>query len=251
FEHVATGLAPVILILPGIITVIIGLFIWLGGMSFKRTIFGLIGAASGALCGYFIVRHNFITTAVSAALAALVAVILERLFMALILAVLAGIVLFDILAGPYVNPPQQRRIEDSESDHPQASLEAATLHQSIETVKAYAADFSGVIKGACSQMPAFRWAVLTGAIVVVLTAGFWFRNLTAALCCAVLGTALIFAGMVLLLLYKGSAPITRIADKGSLYATVSVAMIAFGTIEQLILCRRTEKVSKNHENKEK
>lgn len=253
FEHAATGLSPVILILPGIIAIIIGLFIWLGGSSLKRIVVGLIGAVSGALCGYFLIRHNFITAAVSTALAALIAVILERLFFAIILATLVMIALFTVLAGPYINPPPQKNTEDRKSEHPQSSLETATLRQSIAIVKAYIADFSGIIKEACSKMPALRWAVLAGVMVVFLTAGFWFRNLTAALCCAILGTGLIFTGMILLLLYKGSAPITGIAAKGSFYAAVSAAMIAFGTLEQLILCRRAEKVSRkgNHENKEK
>ncbi len=45
------------------------------------------------------------------------------------------------------------------------------------------------------------------------------------------------AGMILLLLYKGAMPASEIADKSSFYAAVFVVMVAFGTGEQLLLCR--------------
>jgi len=61
--------------------------------------------------------------------------------------------------------------------------------------------------------------------------------LAMALCCSVLGTVLIFAGMILLLLHKGAVPVSIICSKSSYYATAFIAMTAFGTIEQLLLCK--------------
>jgi hypothetical protein len=66
---------------------------------------------------------------------------------------------------------------------------------------------------------------------------------------------LIFAGMILLLLYKGAAPISRICQNQSVFLGVFAAMTAFGTTEQLLLCQRikeklTRKMGKSKEGKE-
>jgi hypothetical protein len=68
--------------------------------------------------------------------------------------------------------------------------------------------------------------------------GFSFWQLASALCCSALGTVLIFAGMILLLLNKGSMPVGIISRRSSFYAAVFAAMMVFGTIEQLLLCRQ-------------
>lgn len=78
--------------------------------------------------------------------------------------------------------------------------------------------------------------IIERAYTALTPTGFFFSRLIPALCSTALGTLLIFAGMILLLLYKGSAPITHINDRQSFYATVCIAMIAFGTITQLLPC---------------
>ena len=56
-----------------------------------------------------------------------------------------------------------------------------------------------------------------------------------ALCCSLMGTICIFAGMILLLIFKGSLPITTIGSKPTFYLTVFGGMTAFGTVEQIFL----------------
>ena len=108
-------------------------------------------------------------------------------------------------------------------------------------VKAYIVDFGNMAKQAAGQMQTYAWAIMAALSIVVLVAGYFLRRLTSALCCAVLGTMLIFAGMILLLLYKRSVPISGICDKPLFFAGVFGAMIAFGSIVQLLLCPRLEK----------
>ena len=56
------------------------------------------------------------------------------------------------------------------------------------------------------------------------------------------GVALIFAGMVLVLLYKGARPLTGIYQMPAFFGFVVIAMTAFGTFAQLLLCPgRTKK----------
>jgi hypothetical protein len=64
------------------------------------------------------------------------------------------------------------------------------------------------------------------------------------LTCATLGTLLIFTGLVTLLIFKGSAPITLVQRQGAFYGIVLLGMAAFGTLEQLLLCPTPKRSSK-------
>ena len=64
--------------------------------------------------------------------------------------------------------------------------------------------------------------------------------------------------MILLLSYKGAEPISYINRNLSFYGTVFTAMVAFGAIEQLLLCRfakgkakRAEKANKSEQKSKK
>ena len=99
-----------------------------------------------------------------------------------------------------------------------------------------------IIPAGLPAMAGAGFAVILGRILVI-GSGFW--RFISALCCAVLGTTLVFAGMVLLLLYKGALPVDAISRKQPFYAAVFIAMIVFGTIEQFLLCcQRTGKTEK-------
>jgi len=84
-------------------------------------------------------------------------------------------------------------------------------------------------------------AVIAIVLERILVTGSLFWHLASALCCAALGTVLIFAGMILLLLYKGAMPVGYISGRQSFYIAVFIAMIAFGTTEQLLLCQRARR----------
>ena len=205
FEQAAAGFSPVFLIGLGVAAVLSGLFVWLGGLGLRKLLITIVGAAAGAVCGFFIIGRSVIPAVLLAGLAAGLAVIFERVFITILAAVLAAALCFAALAWPYVEN---------------------------------AAGFSAAIKQVCSQMPAYNWAIIAAAAVIFTAAGVFLWRLVSALCCAALGTLLISAGMISLLLYKGAAPVTCIIRRAPFYAMVFATMIIFGTIEQLLLCRR-------------
>ena len=241
FEQTATQLRPIILISAGLACVIIGLFLWLGGLGFRKVLVAVAGAVGGSICGLFIVGRNIISAMILAAVAGFIAIIFERIFITILAAALAAVLGFAVLAGSYIE--KQQGTVPINQGKAQNLTEPLTLRQSIETVKAYTADFSNEIKQTCSQMPVYNWAIIAALVVIFIAAGFFLWRLTSALCCAALGTMLVFAGMVLLLLYKGAGPISCISRRQLFYAAVFLVMTAFGTIEQLLLCQRTKKQS--------
>jgi len=252
-EQTAVRFNPVVLIGPGLACVLLGLFVWLGGLGFRRALVAIVGAVSGGICGFFISGRNIVTSTVSAGLAAVIAIMLERIFIAILAGVLAAVLGFAVLAKPYIG------IEDSLKRYPEYETENMTVFlntsRSVVTAKAYIADFVAETKWILLQMPVYNWAIIAALAVFFIAVGFSRQRLTSAFCCAALGTMLIFAGMILLLLYKGAAPISRICQNQSYYLGVFAAMTAFGTTEQLLFCQRikerlTRKKGKSKDGKE-
>lgn len=108
-------------------------------------------------------------------------------------------------------------------------------------IRVHTLDVTDSFERAARQLAASRWAIVVAVTFTLLMMGLLFRQLGGALSCAMLGTVLIFAGLVLLLLFKGAAPVTRIAGRPLLFGSVFLSMTAFGALEQWILCRRTDK----------
>ena len=231
----AVRLSPVVLVGPGLVCVIAGLFIWLGGLGFRKLLVAVAGAICGCIFGFFAIGQNIISSAFAAVLTAALAMVFERLFIAILTATLAAMFAFVVLAGPYIENSQQAApISPGEIS---AQGAAISVRESAEKLKAYIIDVSQRIKHASLQMPVYHWAIIMVLALIFIVAGFSLWRLAMALCCSLLGTVLIFAGMILLLLNKGAVPVSIICSKSSYYATAFIAMTAFGTIEQLLLCK--------------
>ena len=241
FEQTAARFSPIVLIGPGLATVLVGLFIWLGGLGFKRLLAAAAGAVSGGICGFFIVGRNIMAAIILAGVAAVIAIIFERLFITILAAALAAVFGFAVLAWPYIENSQE--VIPTNPDRMPVQSSALSVRESIEKVKTYVADVSEKIKQACSQMPVYSWPILLAFVAIFIVVGFFLPRLASALCCSALGTMLIFGGMILLLLYKGSVPISSIYSKPPFYGAAFIAMTVFGTIEQLLLCQRAKRDS--------
>jgi hypothetical protein len=240
FEQTAARFNPSILIGPGVAAVGIGLFVWLGGLGFRKVLAAVLGAVAGWICGFFIAGRNMMPAATFALVAAVVAVIFQRAFITIFAALLAVVLTFFVFTG--VCPEVIKATEDVPITAPEVTEQQVVIgirHTPV-ILNAYAADFINMVKQAAIHMPIYGWATMAGLAVVLLIAGVFLRRLTTALCCAVFGTMLVFAGMIWLLLYKGSLPISGLCDKPLYYAAVFGAMVVFGTLVQLLLGPRLE-----------
>ncbi len=241
FESAISGtvrLSPVVLVGPGLVCVIAGLFIWLGGLGFRKLLVAVAGAITGGICGFFAIGQNIISAAFTAALAAALGMLFERIFITILTGVLAAVFAIVVLAGPYIENSQQETVKSYGEMSAQDS--AHGIRESAEKMKVYIIDAGQKIKNACLQMPLYNWAMITVLILICIVVGFSLWQLASALCCSALGTTLIFTGMILLLLNKGSMPVSIISRRPSFYVTVFAAMMVFGTIEQLLLCKQAK-----------
>ncbi len=236
-ERTAVWFRPIVLIGPGLVCVLLGLFLWLGGLGCRRVLTGTIGAVCGGVCGFFMSGRKIEFAMITAALSAVLAVVFERIFTAVLTGVLAAILYFAVWVGLDIDKNDARHYSGYETGDIAMSLNAK---QSLGIVKRFIADFAAEIRLEFSRVPVYQWALIEVVAVFFLAVGFTRKRLTSAFCCAVLGTMFIFAGMILLLLYKGAAPVSRICQNVFLYQGIFGAMTAFGMAAQLLLCQRIQ-----------
>jgi len=236
FERSAGQLSPVILAIPALLMVLPGLLMWLAGMGIRRIFLGTAGAVSGASCGFFFSGGNLLVTVAVTAGATAMAVLLERVFIPLVSGVLAVVIVLAVLCrGQVTDGDSAANVRTSP-----ASVEnlPAGIVQSVQILGGYAAALADEVKTAYQSIPAKYWTIgaVVGAIFVL--GGLIAPRFACAWTFSTLGTMLIFAGMILLLSYRGSAPISKISQRGLYYGGVFGAMIVLGTGEQLLLFRK-------------
>ncbi|MHC4266583.1 MAG: hypothetical protein ACYSUK_11745 [Planctomycetota bacterium] len=208
FEQAAMQFSAPVLVVPGLILVFAGLFIWLGGLGFSRIFIATIGAVAGCLCGLFVVGKNTTAAVVLAVIVAILAIAWKRIFITILLAIVAAVGVFFVFTSDYFDQSGYR--------HPivmSASGEKADIGRSLQAITDFSAEFTTTMRIASSKMPAYYWAFIAGAFILGLVICFKVWRIGSALCCAAMGSVCIFAGMILLLIFKGSYPITEIGSK--------------------------------------
>jgi hypothetical protein len=115
--------------------------------------------------------------------------------------------------------------------------EEYTVPESLEVTRAYWFDAAERVRVGVYALAPTRWAILAAVGFALLVLKLYFERLATALTCSLLGTVLIFSGLVLLLIFKGSAPVAHVEQQGVSYGLVLLGMALFGTVEQLFVCR--------------
>jgi hypothetical protein len=230
FERSAVNLSPVVLLCIGIVAVAVGLVSWLAGMALRKLFLFVTGALAGAIVGLYFVGRKTISAAGLAALFAVIAALLDKLFVTLLAAALAVTIAISIMAWHY---------DFQISAGPAAEEISAPLNetQTLQFLQTTLVDFVRYVEDVYRDTPNHYWLIIPVLIAVFIAAGIFCWHLICAWLWATAGTILIFAGMISLLLYKGSAPISTVFHNGNYYAAVFTAMMVLGTIVQLLLFR--------------
>jgi len=233
FEQVAGRFSPAVLVLPGLVMAALGLVTWLAGMCRRRLILGLVGALTGGLAGFFISQQNLIVGVLAGGGLAAFAAGAPRLFVAVVLAWLGVVVAFGVLAKGQLFQQQGLLLSGQTLGPAETKF---TAQQSLDVVQAYVLDVRDRIGTIARQRIPADLAILAGVGAGLLIVGLLLARLAGAMICSVVGSGLVFAGLILLLIYKGSTPVARMEQQGAFYGLVLLGMIAFGTLEQLLLC---------------
>jgi hypothetical protein len=179
FEQAAMRFNALVLVVPGLILIFAGLFLWLGGLGFSRIFIATLGAVTGCLCGLFVVGKNIIAASILAVIIAVVGMICKKIFITILLAVVAALAIFFVLASS--------SFDQSGYTHP---LTVSTISEkediigSLRALSDFSAEFTTNMRIASTKMPAYYWAFIAGAFVAGLSLCYVVWRIGSALCCA-------------------------------------------------------------------
>ncbi|MBP7052134.1 MAG: hypothetical protein KBE65_14050 [Phycisphaerae bacterium] len=233
FEQVAIRFSPAVLVVPGLVVLAMGLFVWLAGVCRKRLWLGLVGALTGGLAAFFFGGQNPAMAGLAAGGSAAFGAIAPRLFSAVLLAVLGATIAFGVIARTCLFSQQGALSSGRNLDPPARRF---TTQESLDAVQAYVLDVADRIKAIVHGLASVDVVVIVAVGAGLLAVGLIFGRLAGALACSMVGSGLVFAGLTLLLIFKGATPIARMEQQGPFYGLVLLGMVAFGTLEQLLLC---------------
>jgi len=247
FEQASWQLSPIVLIGSGLFFVLAGLFIWLGGLGLARALMAVLGAAVGAVVGFFLLGGTVVSAVLLGTASAFIGMIFKRVFISILAAAVIAVIVisyfglpdFSAFKNKSFNPPVVKTYDRQFG-----------VRISLGRIRIYSGELEKQAKTFVSRIPVAGWIVTALAVAVIVAVGLYFSNFVSAFCCAAFGAVFIFAGLTLLLLYKGSFPISHINSRPGLYLAIFGAMVVFGTAEQLLLCRKTNKKNADKNKRE-
>jgi hypothetical protein len=233
FQNAALAFNPITLAVPGLLCTLLGIIIWLSGTRFTRIVAIVAGFIGGGIGGFYLFPAHQTAGAISGAvIGALIAMAIHKFTV-----VIAGLAVFAVtvlafLVGTHFS-------EKVASGQPNFGAVPVKLNQvqTLEQIKLRLQNVTDKLYSLSVRLPFNTWPAFGAGIVLVAVAAMLSGRLIVAFATSSLGVGLIFAGMLNLLLFKGSSPLTYVYDRISFFFPVFAAMAAAGTIVQMILCR--------------
>jgi hypothetical protein len=222
---------PIVLLGPGVVLVGSGLFMWLGGLRWLKSIAAFTAALAGMLCAWYFTERQLVPMVLLPVILAGLGVYFHKTVVVLLGAALAAVLVLlvpVIVAGVNPDPAPVQAAPVGE--------EHLNLLDSIDRIHAKIRDGKQAVKDTIAAVPASRKQLAAGVGVVVCVMGLFSWRLVCAAACSVIGTTLIASGMTVLLLYKGAEPVKTAMQRPQLAALAVVGMAAGGVLIQLVLC---------------
>ncbi len=244
---------------PGILIVLTGLCIWLSGLRWKRLLGALAGAAIAAAGVFAVGQYPAGIVLIACVIGLLTGALISEIVLGLFGAVISVLVVMIILAGglaasenkapmvEFYDANQNYNPDDITADDfvteypyptwPQYEQKGVVIPapQAIEITNEMASYFAGRAKKVIAEAGTGSYAGAGFAVIIIVVLAIAAGRLFVSVTAAMFGAGLIFAGMIILLFYKGSQPISYIAQRPGFYGLVFTAMTAFGAFVQLLL----------------
>jgi hypothetical protein len=200
FQNRVEHLQPSLLLTLAVITIAAGLFVWLGGLGYKKIMFAAVGVFFGAFCTLFSSGTNLFLAAAIIGICALLALKLQDTFLMLVASAFAAAIGYSILIRPYFRP---------------------------------SSDIMSVIRQLSIGVPYYNWPILLAITALPFAAISWPG--ASALISSAAGTTLILAGTIMALLNFDYPVVGYITTRQDIYIAIIALAIILGTIAQLWL----------------
>jgi hypothetical protein len=256
---------------PGLGLILVGLFLWLGGIRYAFLVVGILGATGGAVLGLLIGHWFGVETMVAVVAGAAITTILALLLQNLVIIGLA-VILFGIVGGfSYLGYALDKPDSSDPTDPSQFSESNLTYanpgSSDVEVLVNYESNGLGAddshtggmqkldgIRNEIKELASANRQMLllcgAGGAVLGLLLGYLLKKVMMAICCSIIGTTGAVVGMLMLLLAKGTPVMMSLQDRPKLIPTIFVAMVVFGCLVQMILAgaKKIEKATEDEED---
>ena len=206
FQNRVTHLQPPLLLALAAITIAAGLFVWLGGLGYKKIMFAAVGVFFGAFCTLLSSNTNLYLAAAVIGICALLALKFQDAFFILVASAIAAVIGYFMLVRPYFRP---------------------------------SSDIMAVIRQLAIGVPYYNWPMLLALTALPFTVISWAG--ASALFSSAAGTILILAGTIMALLNFDYPAIGYMTTKQDIYIAGIALATTLGTITQLWLLPKISK----------
>jgi hypothetical protein len=231
YQSLAEKFDSRIMCVPALAIILVGLCIWLSGLRWRKVLGAIAGGSIFAFMGFCLGDYGiviFIITIIGMAIGALIEKVMLGIFgIALTCAAVLVIVSAFSSTSNVQNYTRWPQYEESG-----VVIGFSQILMITKTTASY------VLKNMIENLKSASLLWYAAVVLAVFAAGFLaviMPRLFIALISSSLGSAVIFAGMMMLLFYKGSKPVNYISKQGAFYAFVIFVMLIFGTMVQLVL----------------
>ncbi|MBN1362432.1 MAG: hypothetical protein JW993_17685 [Sedimentisphaerales bacterium] len=273
-EALCLKVQPSALVAVGAALMVIGFFLWLGGVRYSTIVIGLLGAAVGAVVGLLVGQqfglHLFVSMAVGAAILGVVAILVRNILIivlaTLVFAIVGGTTYASIVLDTQPAEPTQPEARQTAPGGSQylvqsfSSMDPNSRQDYLDRISAsqegFHNRFTALSQDTWGILGPHRW-FLFGAIVVGAIAGFllvWLvRNVILPLCYSLVGTASLLLGMLLVLLGAGVHVTAGLPPQRCILPTAFGSLTLIGWLRQLLAGRtrrakEPEGEAKKHED---
>lgn len=262
-EEACLHMEPVWLLVPGVIAAALGLFLWLGGTRFSFFVVGFLGALVGGGIGLLVSQWFETPLLASAGVGAVVLAVLAVLMENLVIMLLATVIFAAVCGTTYMSfsldeswkqtIEEKARLRMLEESDARASgfLPGMRGDEEEDTdagEKGAVGKFKSAIEDLKDAIGPKQWMLLVWIVVgaaVGLLLGYLVKRLVMALCCSIVGAAMVIGGILSLLLAKQTAVVSNLQGRPRLMPMIFVVMVLFGALIQLLLAG-SKKVVKSH-----
>ncbi|MBI9016234.1 MAG: hypothetical protein JEZ07_03125 [Phycisphaerae bacterium] len=258
FEQACLDSTPEALLVIGIGCIVIGLFLWLGGTRYSWLVAGIVGSAIGLGAGLLICAgfdtQTLPTILISIAVGAGIAILLQN-----VIIITLAVAIFAVSGGTaylgYLlnNPDEQAETTQQQDFKPIEELtEKAeeTVKNGLIVEKIEEFNEKGGMKGLLLRVKEVGMEITNkaskdkgllalftaiGAVLGLIIALMVLKWIVLALCCSIVGSAVLILGTIMALMFKGATPITSMINDPKLLPSIFFFMVAFGWTVQMLL----------------
>jgi hypothetical protein len=200
FQNRVTDLPPAILLTLAIVILAAGVFVFLGGLGFKRIMFVAIGAFFGAFSSLFYAETNPLLDAALIGIFSLLAFKLQDTFLVLVASAFAAVIGYSLLIRPYYRPSN---------------------------------NILAVIRQITIGVPYYNWPILLAVTAAPFALISWQG--ASAFFTSTAGAFFIFAGAIMISLHSGFAAVGYMTSKKEIFMEAFALAVIIGTFLQLWL----------------